>query len=637
MMLKFRDKGIPSKLILRSAHILRQAQDERDLRYHFYQIGARGWFVLRDGSYEPPQDERDNFKYPEDPEQALLVEGHERNKALTLSPVEGVEPFERLRWRMLSLIYLTILLSLAAQQAHAVPQLDKKNRMVIVSTTTPHATNYYKYFVATFLHMRGDLDRAESYYEAFVKQKPHPQAYQGFFETKFALGKADHVIRAYEQDKERFDKHFANNLETQMLLAHAYLNTKQEAQAEKLFIKLAAQYPDDDQVAYFATIAYINNNQFDKALSFLTTCFNNPSLKSKYFLLYFLQSKIMIHQQKFADALHSIEKSLSLFPKFDRALLFKAILYEQLGKANDAIAGYKSYLEVTGGDTAVERQLVQLLFAQQRVPEALEYLKRVNARSPEHFFDQAVTAFTNKEYKQALKDLDKALSLRPIYEQAILLKAEILLQENRTPELLRTMQDWLIKSPDYTAALQTFMLLRKTTVPVNLLTQVLSTVAKKKPSTQVQIALADLYADAKDYVNALTHFKAIAHTAQDNRLKARALFHISHIHFQANQVKELEESLKQALATQPVYPSSYNLLAYHYGQSKKNLPQALELIEKALDAAPECPYYLDTKGYILLQLGRRQDAIATFKQALDLSPDDTIIKNHLKNTEESIA
>ncbi len=56
---------------------------------------ARGWFVLRDGSYEPPQDERDNFKYPEDPEQALLVEGHERNKALTLSPVEGVEPFER--------------------------------------------------------------------------------------------------------------------------------------------------------------------------------------------------------------------------------------------------------------------------------------------------------------------------------------------------------------------------------------------------------------------------------------------------------------------------------------------------------------------------------------------------------------
>ncbi len=68
---------------------------QRNIR-HFLKLeidlqGARPWFVLRDGSYEPPQDERDNFKYPEDPEQALLVEGHERNKALTLSSVEGVE------------------------------------------------------------------------------------------------------------------------------------------------------------------------------------------------------------------------------------------------------------------------------------------------------------------------------------------------------------------------------------------------------------------------------------------------------------------------------------------------------------------------------------------------------------------
>ncbi len=59
------------------------------LRSLAYPPPAQPWFVLRDGSYEPPQDERDNFKYPEDPEQALLVEGYERNKALTLSFVEG--------------------------------------------------------------------------------------------------------------------------------------------------------------------------------------------------------------------------------------------------------------------------------------------------------------------------------------------------------------------------------------------------------------------------------------------------------------------------------------------------------------------------------------------------------------------
>ena len=59
------------------------------------------------------------------------------------------------------------------------------------------------------------------------------------------------------------------------------------------------------------------------------------------------------------------------------------------------------------------------------------------------------------------------------------------------------------------------------------------------------------------------------------------------------------------------------------------MQQALELIEKALQEQPNNYYFLDTKGFVLLKLGRNKEAAPVLQKALQLSPDDRVIREHL--------
>ena len=75
-----------------------------------------------------------------------------------------------------------------------------------------------------------------------------------------------------------------------------------------------------------------------------------------------------------------------------------------------------------------------------------------------------------------------------------------------------------------------------------------------------------------------------------------------------------ERTLKEALKHKPVYPSVYNLLAYYYAQTKQKLNYAQELIEQALQHRPLSASYLDTKGFILMQQGKKGDALPVFQK-----------------------
>lgn len=82
---------------------------------------------------------------------------------------------------------------------------------------------------------------------------------------------------------------------------------------------------------------------------------------------------------------------------------------------------------------------------------------------------------------------------------------------------------------------------------------------------------------------------------------------------------EARRYLTRALEAQPNWPAPYNMLAYTYSD-EGDFERAIGAITRFSELSPHSPNALDSKGEILLQAGRLEEAEAAFRAALTLDP-----------------
>ncbi len=502
-----------------------------------------------------------------------------------------------------------------------------------VQKSTEH---YFHFLKASYQYKVGKVRDSLNTFQKLFSSSPALDAYSDYFKLLYAIGKSDILLKIYLKQKKDFDKTFKNNVDVNMTIAQTYLDKGMIAEAERVYLKMAESNVDNEPIAYFAATALARQGDKKRAKEWLDRGIKNPSLKRIHHLFYFLKSKMLIDENKSQEALATIEKSLELAQNFDQALLVKALLLEQLGKINDAIKGYQHFLDAVGHDEMIEKQVVQLLFSQQRYSEALSYLKKIKTNSPDYYYNVAIIEFKANNIKNALANVERALSIDKSFDKACLLKSEILLKLNEPKKLLDFLESWTSQNPDNVEAIHAFLLLRKTTLDPHLILLKLQDLEKKYPNAvPLLAALADLYLEQDLLERAVSYYEKIVSIASDPLVKAKAYFQTGYTYFILNQPQNVVKILEAALLHNPVYPSTYNLLAYYFAQTNQQLSRALTLIEKALAFAPECFYYLDTKGCILLKMGNIDAAIATFKEALGYAPDDQTIVSHLQEATKS--
>src|SRR5260221_13245698 len=78
----------------------------------------------------------------------------------------------------------------------------------------------------------------------------------------------------------------------------------------------------------------------------------------------------------------------------------------------------------------------------------------------------------------------------------------------------------------------------------------------------------------------------------------------------------LEASLRKLIEIRPEHAHAYNALGYSLADRNQRLPEARELIEKALQLAPEDSFIIDSMGWVLYRMGKLKDFPGYLRPAL---------------------
>jgi tetratricopeptide (TPR) repeat protein len=91
-----------------------------------------------------------------------------------------------------------------------------------------------------------------------------------------------------------------------------------------------------------------------------------------------------------------------------------------------------------------------------------------------------------------------------------------------------------------------------------------------------------------------------------------------------DKLAEMETLLRQLIADKPNFHQAYNALGYSLADRKIRLPEARELIEKALEFAPNDPFIQDSLGWVEFRIGNLDKAQQILQAAYQSRPDAEI-------------
>jgi tetratricopeptide (TPR) repeat protein len=142
--------------------------------------------------------------------------------------------------------------------------------------------------------------------------------------------------------------------------------------------------------------------------------------------------------------------------------------------------------------------------------------------------------------------------------------------------------------------------------------------------------LGDLQRTDKRYADAAqTYTKALAAESGDSPGDWRFYYVRGIAYERAKEWPKAEADFKRALELRPDQPQVLNYLGYSWVDQGINLKPALEMIEKAVAAAPNDGYIIDSLGWAFYRLGRYDEAVEALEQAVQLRPNDPEINDHL--------
>ena len=78
----------------------------------------------------------------------------------------------------------------------------------------------------------------------------------------------------------------------------------------------------------------------------------------------------------------------------------------------------------------------------------------------------------------------------------------------------------------------------------------------------------------------------------------------------AGKLDEMEQLMRQVIAAKPDYHAAYNALGYSLADRNVRLPEARQLVSKALEFAPKDPFIIDSMAWVEFRSGNAAESRA---------------------------
>jgi tetratricopeptide (TPR) repeat protein len=328
-----------------------------------------------------------------------------------------------------------------------------------------------------------------------------------------------------------------------------------------------------------------------------------------------------------ARATQEARAAFALAPDSPRAALFAA-QYLQAGDRPAALALLQDF--VTRHPTIADTRLAyaRLLIADNQFEEArsqFQSLLEADPKNADLVYSMALLSMQGKLPADARTYLQRYLQLigdsegaRPA-EPAYLYLAQLAEDDKQFPTAL----EWLRKiegGDEYlTARVREAFVLSKMQ-RLDEARKLLRTVSTQSADQKTQLVLAEaqLLRDAKRYDES---YKLLSHALASAPDSVPLLYDTAMAAERLNQIAVMEKQLRRIIELKPDYAHAYNALGYSLADRNLRLPEALQLIEKARELAPDDAFILDSLGWVHFRLGDLKLAREHLQRAYAERPD----------------
>ncbi|MDQ3215528.1 MAG: tetratricopeptide repeat protein [Pseudomonadota bacterium] len=331
-----------------------------------------------------------------------------------------------------------------------------------------------------------------------------------------------------------------------------------------------------------------------------------------------------------ARATQEARSAVALAPDSHRAAV-AAAQYLQVTDRPGAIALLREFVARNPNVADTRLAYARLLIADGKFDLArseFQLLMQADPKNPDLVYSMALLSLQGKLPVDARTYLQRYLELiaqfkgsdggRPA-EPAYLYLAQIAEEDKQFPAAL----EWLRKidgGEDFlTARVREAFVLSKMQ-RLDDARKLLRTVSTQSPDEKTQLVLAEaqLLRDAKRYDES---YKLLIQALVGSPDSVPLLYDSAMAAERINQVAVMEKHLRRVIELKPDYAHAYNALGYSLADRNLRLPEALQLIEKALQLAPDDAFILDSLGWVYFRMGDVKQAREHLQRAYSVRPD----------------
>ena len=477
----------------------------------------------------------------------------------------------------------------------------------------------YRFLMGEIAGQRGRLDVATQAYVEMARKTRDPRIAQRA--TEIAL-----FARAQDQALESAKIWLAADPESvraQQAMAALLVNANKLDEAKPLLEKLLKEEKENVGQAFLQLGALLSRVNDKKAALKLV-----QDLAAPYPAL--AEAHIAVAQAALsADdndlAVKESQEATTLRPDWELAALIRGQALQRRSNA-EALAYWKNYLNENPQAKDVRLNYARLLVNDRNYEEARQEFERLGKDFPQNAdvtMAVALLAIQLKDYDAAEKTLKRALTQNPKDADTVRLYLGQVDEERKQYEEAKKWYTEVGSGEQYIPAQVRYagVVAKEGDLPGARRYLQQLPVQNNQQRVQLIQAEAQLLRDQNQYQEA---YDLLGKSLEKLPNYPDLLYDYAMMAEKVNRIDVLETNLKKLIVIKPDHAHAYNALGYTLADRTERLKEAEQYIDKALALAPDDPFILDSKGWVLYRRGQTKEAVTYLRRAFAERPDPEI-------------